>query len=69
MEHHHTLENFLRYDSVLPSAMEMLTHPSVGSEAASLLVGLVRSLILNTVEQPDKIKGSMAAERRGVFQS
>jgi hypothetical protein len=67
-EHHHTLENYLRYETVLPQAMDMLTHPSVGAEAASLLVGLVKSLILNTVEQPDKVKGSQAAaERRGAF--
>ena len=49
-EHHHTLENYLRYESVVPAAIDMLTHPSVGTEAASLLVGLIKSLILNTME-------------------
>ena len=66
-EHHHTLENYLRYEAVLPQAMNMLTHASIGAEAASLLVGLVKSLILNTLEQPDKVKDSDAAERRGAF--
>lgn len=67
-EHQHTLENFLRYEGVMPAAMDMLTHGSVSADVASLLVGLLKSLILGTVEQQEKGKGSQAnSERRRAF--
>lgn len=50
-EHQHTLENFLRYEGVMPAAIDMLTHGSVCVDVASLLVGLLKSLILSTIEE------------------
>lgn len=63
-EHHHTLENLIRYKDVLPAAIDMLSHPSVSVDVASLLIGLIKSLIFNTMEEQEKGKGVQAVDQR-----
>jgi len=55
-EHNNTLQNYEKYASTIPSAMDMLTHDLISPEVAHILVGLVKNLIVNTIDEETTVE-------------
>lgn len=51
-EHLHTLGNFETYPEVIPALMNMLPHKSISPGVVTLHMGLLKKLILGTLEYP-----------------
>jgi hypothetical protein len=59
-EHNNTLKNFEKFSDAIPSAMGMLSHEQISVDVASLLIGLIKNLIINTVDEDSNIERKRA---------
>ena len=52
-DHLFTLDNFIKYPKVVPAVMEMLSHKSIHIDVTTLHMGLLKKLILETIDTED----------------
>jgi hypothetical protein len=59
MDHPNTLKHFEKYPEVMPHLMNMLKHPSIHVEVASLHVSMLKKLILDSLSSQDLPKRAL----------
>lgn len=50
LDHLYTLDNFTRYPDVLPAILGMLQHPSINIDVALLHMGMLKKMLMETID-------------------
>jgi len=53
-DHYNTVNNFNIYPEVIPALMDMLTHKSISLDVSCLHMGLLKKLIVDTMDVDEK---------------